>query len=134
MESEFNNIWPLNGKHVTVGIVEEGLSTRHIVYFTISVALQFYNASEDTCTKQKYNSRKTTFKQGKSLSERITIRRSFSIDWENPSIHGTYAWGWSDFLSHEYLFYDERNDDGWQYIYEDSMKFSFRYIIQYEKY
>lgn len=68
--------------------------------------------------------------QGKLLKDRITVRKSFSTpQWSNPSSSGSYGWGWSEFLSHEYLFYDERNDDGWQYIYEDSIKFSLRFVI-----
>ena len=75
-------------------------------------------------------SRKTLSQQGKLLNDRITRRKSFSSkQWINPTIHGAYTWGWSNFLPHKYLFYDQSNIDGWQYIYEDSIKFSLRFFI-----
>ena len=52
--------------------------------------------------------------------------------WQNPSIYGSVGLGWPDFLSHDYLFFNQSNIDGWQYIYEDSIKFSLRYKISTE--
>ena len=76
--------------------------------------------------------RKPLLQQGKILNERITQRRSFSSQqWKNPSIHGTSGRGWAYFLAHEYLFFGQNNNDGWQYIFEDSIKFSLRLSVQY---
>ena len=83
--------WPLHGKQITMGIVE----------------------------------------QGKEITERVTMRRSFVTlpedadnrvtNWLNPSRNKPYGMGWSSFLTHDLLFYRD-----WNYVYEDTMKFSFR--------
>ena len=81
------------------------------------------------------------------MSERITRRRSIPVatgyggygngnnrpQWQNPSIHNPQDLGgvW-DFLLHKYLFYSSDNPNGWDYIVDDSMKFSFRLnLFQY---
>ena len=63
--------------------------------------------------------------QGKSVTDRVTMRRSFTTEqnddkWKNPSEFKPSNSGWSSFLSHELLFYRD-----WNYIFEDSMQFSF---------
>ena len=87
-EYDEENIWPLNGKQLTLGIVE----------------------------------------QGKPLEERITMRRSTvtTFDWQNPSTNEPKNRGWEKFLSHDLLFYDGSRPNGWDYVYEDTMMFSFR--------
>lgn len=84
-KSDSQLTWPLYGKQITMGIVE----------------------------------------QGKSITERVTMRRSITTEpekdnWKNPSEYSPTNRGWSKFLSHDLLFYR-----GWDYVFEDTMKFSF---------
>ena len=47
--------------------------------------------------------------------------------WGNPSESSSRSnSGWKDFLTHDLLFYDGSRPNGWDYVYEDSMKFSLR--------
>ena len=67
---------------------------------------------------------------GKEINERVTMRRAFYTsppeeswrpsDWLEPS-ENIGNRGWGSFLTHDLLFYKE-----WNYVYEDSMLFSFR--------
>ena len=67
---------------------------------------------------------------GKEINERVTMRRAFYTsppeeswrpsDWQKPS-ENIGNRGWGSFLTHDLLFYKE-----WNYVYEDTMLFSFR--------
>ena len=65
---------------------------------------------------------------GKEIKERVTMRRSFYTspkedgltDWDSPQNEPGNR-GWGSFLTHDLLFYKE-----WNYVYEDTMEFSFR--------
>ena len=66
-------------------------------------------------------------KPKKSLKDQVRFRRSSSgmQRWENPSVEGSSNHGFVDFM-HEYLFLNESISDGWNFVSENSMKFSFR--------
>ena len=83
-----DNNWPLAGKQLTMGIIE----------------------------------------QDKPIEERITMRRSAvtTPEWQNPSINEPQNIGWQKFLTHDLLFYDSSRPNGWDYVYDNSMMFSFR--------
>lgn len=97
-------VWPLHGKQITMGIVEQGKKSA-IKYASYSLL-------------------------GKEINERVTMRRAFYTsppeeswrpsDWLEPS-ENIGNRGWGSFLTHDLLFYKE-----WNYVYEDSMLFSFR--------
>ena len=66
-------------------------------------------------------------KPKKSLKDQVRFRRSSSgmQRLENPSVEGSSNHGFVDFM-HEYLFLNESISDGWNFVSENSMKFSFR--------
>ena len=57
------------------------------------------------------------------------------IKWQNPSVPSTLNTfsGVPDFISHLYLFYDSSKPNGWDYIADDSMKLSFRFLYAISK-
>ena len=102
-------------------------------------APHFMNFYSRNSTKNCWNHTKP----GKPLNERITRRRSVPTgaghngygngynrpNWQNPSISRPQNLvGVRDFLSHKYLFYSSDNPNGWDYIVDDSLKFSFRFL------
>ena len=98
-------VWPLHGKQITMGIVEQGKNPR-----AQNKVLKSFS--------------------GKEINERVTMRRAFYTsppeeswrpsDWLQPS-ENIGNRGWGSFLTHDLLFYKE-----WNYVYEDTMLFSFR--------
>ena len=104
-EGDDSLVWPLHGKQITMGIVEQGKTLR----------------AQDKDLKSF---------SGKEINERVTMRRAFYTsppeeswrpsDWLPPS-ENIGNRGWGSFLTHDLLFYKE-----WNYVYEDTMLFSFR--------
>lgn len=104
-EGDDSLVWPLHGKQITMGIVEQGKTPR----------------AQDKDLKSF---------SGKEINERVTMRRAFYTsppeeswrpsDWLQPS-ENIGNRGWGSFLTHDLLFYKE-----WNYVYEDTMLFSFR--------
>ena len=44
--------------------------------------------------------------------------------WENPTENSAQRLIWKKFISHDHLFYDSKNPDGWDFINSDSMMFT----------
>ena len=70
---------------------------------------------------------KNHLKPNKSLKDQIRFRRSSSGNqqWENPTIEGASEHGFVDFI-HDFLFFNNSLPNDWEFVFEDSMKFSFR--------
>ena len=118
MPSEYDesNIWPVSGKQFTVGIVEPGffiyLNISWIYLSSIPVFFMLY---------------KNHLKPNKSLKDQIRFRRSSSDNhlWKNPTIEGAQQHGFVDFI-HDFLFFNNSLPNEWDFVFENSMKFSFR--------
>ena len=89
-----------------------------------------YNGNCRTRLKNRAQDKVLKSFSGKEINERVTMRRAFYTspseeseglsDWLQPS-ENIGNRGWGSFLTHDLLFYKE-----WNYVYEDTMLFSFR--------
>ena len=94
------------GKLITVGISEQGKTRAENVMMT-------QRSGRSQKFKENY-----FFKSCENRESDVTGR------WENPTDNSPQRLVWKKFISHDHLFYDSQNPDGWDFINRDSMMFT----------